>query len=157
MKEGKELLAYCVLYCGDCACYSGEIADAASSLKEVLEEYSFDRTAKCLFSEKLRDYDRFFEMLGFMTDLRCSAACREREDSSTSCEVRKCCKARGFFACYECDDLETCDKLKSLHDGLSGDSYVRNAKAIREMGLEAWIAGGERLWFGSAADTPTRG
>ena len=48
MEERKNLLAYCGLYCGDCAGYSGEIADAAKNLVELLEKYRFDRTAKSL-------------------------------------------------------------------------------------------------------------
>ena len=151
MKERKDLLAYCGLYCGDCAGYSGETGNTAKNLMKVLEKYKFDRTAKCLFSEKLGDNDKFCEMLGFMTGLKCEKICREREDSGTSCKIRKCCRDRGFYACYEFDDFEICDKLESL-EGLHGDSCVKNLKAIKEMGLEAWIIRGKRLWFGSEAD-----
>jgi len=59
MKERKDLLAYCGLYCGDCAGYSGETGNTAKNLMKVLEKYKFDRTAKCLFSEKLGDNDKF--------------------------------------------------------------------------------------------------
>ena len=145
------MLAYCGLYCGDCAGYLGEIAHTAKNLMKVLEKFKFDRTAKCLFSEELRDYDKFCEMLGFMTSLKCEQICREREDSGTSCKIRKCCRERGFYACYECDDFEICEKLKSL-EGLHGDSCVKNLKAIKEMGLEAWVIRGKRLWFGSDID-----
>ena len=151
MRESKNLLTYCGLYCGDCAGYSSEIADTAQNLMNVLEKYRFERTANCLFPEKLKDYDRFCEMLGFMTDLKCLTICRERDDSSTSCEIRRCCRDKGFYACYGCDDSEMCEKLKTL-EGLHGDSCVKNLKAIREMGLEAWIRRGKRLWFGSDVD-----
>ncbi|MBE9593852.1 MAG: hypothetical protein IMF19_10290, partial [Proteobacteria bacterium] len=79
MKERKELLAYCGVYCGDCLGYTGVIADAARNFMVVLEEYKFDRTAKCVLSEELKDYDKFYEMLGFMTGLKCPMVCRERE------------------------------------------------------------------------------
>ena len=151
MRERKDLLAYCGLYCGDCAGYSGEIADTAENLKNVLKKYKFDRTAKCLFSEQLKDYDNFREMLGFITGLKCSTICREREDSGASCKIKKCCRDRGFYACCECDDFEICEKLKSLEE-LHGDSCMMNLKAIKEMGLEAWISRGKRHWFGSDVD-----
>jgi len=151
MKERKDLLAYCGLYCGDCAGYSGEIATTAKNLMKVLEKHKFNRTAKCLFSEELKDYTEFCEMLGFMTELKCPKICRQREDSSTSCKIRKCCRDRGFYACYECDDFESCEKLRSLEE-LHGDSCVKNLKAIKEVGLEAWIIKGKRLWFGSEVD-----
>jgi len=151
MKERKDLLAYCGLYCGDCVGYIGEIADTAKSLTKVLEKFKFDRTAEFLFSEELKDYDKFCMMLGFMTGLKCPKICREKENSSTSCNIRKCCRGRGFYACYECDGFEICEKLKSL-EGLHGDSCVKNLKAIKEMGLEAWMTQGKRLWFGSEVD-----
>lgn len=151
MKERKDLLAYCGLYCGDCAGYSGEIADTAKNLKNILKKYKFDRTAKCLFSEQLKDYDNFREMLEFITSLKCPTICRERADSETSCKIKKCCRVRGFYACCECDDFEICEKLESLEE-LHGDSCVTNLKAIKEMGPEAWISRGKRHWFGSDTD-----
>lgn len=151
MGEKTDLLGYCGLYCGDCAGYSGEIAEMAGKLKETLKKWRFDRTAKCLFSEKLKDYDKLWEMLCFMADLRCKKTCRERKDSDTSCRIRKCCRDSGLYGCYECDEFETCDKLKSLEE-LHGDSCAKNMKAIKEMGLEAWISRGKRLWFGSEVD-----
>lgn len=144
MKERKDLLAYCGSFCGDCLGYTGVIADAARAFLRVLEEYQFERTAKGVFPEKLKDYDRFCEMLRFMTDLRCERICREREESGTSCKVRKCCRTRGFYACYECDDFESCDQLQALHGELHYDSCLKNLTAIKETGLEAWIARGKR-------------
>lgn len=117
----------------------------------VLERYKFERTAKGLFSEKLKDYEKFCAMLRFMTDLKCPTICRERDDSSTSCEIRRCCRDKGFYACYECNDFDICEKLKTL-ESLHGDSCVKTLKTIKEMGLQAWITMGKRLWFGSDVD-----
>ena len=60
MNDNTKLLAYCGLYCGDCAGYSGEIADRAKDLKKVIEKYKFELTAKSMFSQKLKDYDDFY-------------------------------------------------------------------------------------------------
>jgi hypothetical protein len=144
MGERKELLAYCGSYCGDCLGHTGVIADAASDFKTVLERYKFERTAECVFPEALKNYETFYEALSFMTRLRCDKSCREGEDSATSCEVRRCCRERGFYACHECDDFENCDKLRSLMGGLHTDSNLKNLRAINEMGLEAWITEGKR-------------
>ena len=146
MKERRDLLAHCGSYCGDCLGYTGVIADAATDLMEVLEKYKFDRTAECVFPEELRDYDQFCEMLGFMAGLRCPGICKEGkpDGSPFGCEVKNCCIDRGFYACHECDDFESCDKLRSLHKGLYADSSARNLRAIREMGLEAWLVSGKR-------------
>ena len=57
-KRKKDLLAYCGLYCGDCGGFSGEIAEAAINLNKKLIEYKFELTAKYLFPEKLKEYDK---------------------------------------------------------------------------------------------------
>jgi len=152
MKDKKELLAYCGFYCGDCLGYTGVIADAAKDFKMVLDKYKFDRTAKCVLPDQLKDYDRFYEIVGFMTGLKCSMICREREDIATACDVRNCCIDKGFYACHECDDFETCDELKSLMDGLHYDASVRNLKAIRELELEDWITRGKRHHYWDKID-----
>ena len=151
IKEKKKLLAYCGLYCGDCAGYGGEIAKAAGNLKKVLTRFKFSRTAKSLFREKLKEYDKFSEMLNFITELKCKRICRERKDYETDCEIRKCCIDMGYYACYECDSFEQCEKLKTLED-LHGDSCVVNLKAIKDMGIEKWVKKGKRYWFGSDVD-----
>jgi hypothetical protein len=154
MKARKDLFAYCGFYCGDCLGYTGVIADAAENLMEVLEKHQFHRTAECVFPEQLRDYDKLREMLGFMAGLRCAGICREGEqDDPSGCQVRNCCRDKGFYACYECDDFETCDILDSLHKGLHTDACVKNMKAIREMGLEAWLSSGKRhMYWGDVDD-----
>ncbi|HEY45062.1 MAG TPA: DUF3795 domain-containing protein [Anaerolineae bacterium] len=153
MRGSEDLLAYCGFYCGDCLGYTGVVADAAQGLMDVLETYKFDRTAECVFPSQLREYDKFCEMLGFMTELRCSGICRQEGGvRPSSCEVKNCCIEKGFFACYECDDFETCDKFESLHKGLHTGACVKNMRAIREMGLEAWLAGGERHCYWDETD-----
>jgi hypothetical protein len=151
-KEGrKDLLAYCGIYCGDCLGYTGVIADAAKDFVAVVEKHNFDQTARCVFPEKLKDYNRLCEMLGFMTNLKCPGRCRD-EDTEASCVVRKCCREKGFHACYECDELEICDKLKSLFEGLHYDSSIKNLRAIKESGLEAWLREGKRHVHWEKAD-----
>ena len=100
MKERKDLLTYCGLYCGDCTGYSGGVADTAKNLMKALEKYKFNRTAKCLFPKELKDYNGFCEMLRFIIGPKCPTICMEREDSGTSCKIRKCCRDRGYYACY---------------------------------------------------------
>lgn len=138
MKARRDLLASCGFYCGDCLGYTGVIANAAQNLTDVLERYQFDRTAECVFPNELRDYARFCEMLGFMTSLRCPGICREGEQDSRSpgSSVKSCCRDKGFCACYESDDFETCNELRTRHKGLHTDSSVKNMEAIREMGAQ---------------------
>lgn len=155
MREKTALLAYCGFYCGDCLGYTGVIADAAQDMMEVLKTYKFERTAECVFPEQLGKYAQFREMLEFMTELRCAGVCRveEQDGSPSGCEVKNCCRERGYYACHECGEFEACGKLVSVHKGLHYDPCIKNMRAIREMGLEAWIDGGPRLCYWLEADS----
>lgn len=132
--------------CGDCAGYSGEIAESARELKVLMSKYKVAQTAKHLFSKELKDYQAFCDMLNFITQLKCPATCRERTDDATTCEIRKCCRQKGYYACHECADFEECDKLDTMI-GLHGQSCVKNLRVIKQTGIEEWIREGKRLWF----------
>jgi len=129
------------VWCGDCTGYTGVVADAASRLFEVLVEIEFAETAQAVFPDPLAGYDRFVEMLEFRTDLRCPAVCRTgRPNVSTiSCEVRTCARDRRLDGCLDCSELEHCDLLRNLHDGLHLEQALRNARRIREEGLREWL------------------
>lgn len=143
----KELLGYCGLYCGDCGGHTGEIANSAKELIKTLERYEFEKTARGVFPEELSEYDEFHQKLKFISGLICEEPCRDKDLAETRCEIKKCCRDKGYFACYECDDFKTCDKFDELRKS-HGNSCVKNLLAIREMGLDEWIESGERLWFG---------
>jgi len=154
MRADEHLLAYCGFYCGDCLGYTGVIADAAENLARVLEKYRFGQTAECVFPLELRGYGDLCEMLGFMAGLRCAGVCRTpvQAGGPITCEVRSCCLEKGFHACYECDDFETCEKLLGLHEGLHAGACAKNMRAIREMGLDAWLDHGERHCYWTDED-----
>lgn len=152
MTSAKDLLAYCGFYCGDCLGHTGVIAEAAEAFRAVLETYEFDRTAEAIFPTQLKDYGKLHEMLTFMTGLRCPKVCRDREGESVFCEVRSCCRSKGFFACHQCSDFEICEKLKALHGGLHYAASLKNLRAIRQMGLEAWIKHGKRHCYWDEKD-----
>jgi hypothetical protein len=96
-KMKKELLAYCGIYCGDCLGHTGVIADAAEDFKAVLEKYESEKSAKYILSNQLKNYDKIFDKIVFMASLRCPIVCRERTDDNVDCEIRKCCRSKGFF------------------------------------------------------------
>jgi len=143
----KNLIAFCGLYCSDCAGYSGEIADAAKSLLFGLKKYDFTKTARCLFSDDLTDMDDFLKKLTFITTLRCATVCRIKTEGETKCAIRVCCRKKGFYACYECACFKRCEQLMRMEE-LHGDSCIKNLMGIKLMGLEQWLKKGKRYWFG---------
>jgi hypothetical protein len=150
-KMKKELLAYCGIYCGDCLGHTGVIADAAEDFKCVLEKYEFEKSVKYILSNQLKNYDKIFDKIVFMASLRCPIVCRERTDDNVDCEIRKCCRSKGFFACYQCDNFKNCEKLKSM-EGLHYKVMIKNLKEIKERGLEKWIKKGKAHHYWDKGD-----
>lgn len=145
-RRAPDLLAYCDLYCGDCAGHAGTIADGAERLREAVEAFDFERTARCLFADRLPEFDRVVKAIAFLTKLRCAAPCRLREKESTACRVRACCIEKRLVACHACDAFETCDTLRE-NVARCGYASIQNIRAIREIGLDDWIRSGDRRWF----------
>ena len=56
--------------CGDCLGYTNVFADAAESFTMVLDQYQFGQTAHSVFPMLLEDYDKLYDILGFMTSLK---------------------------------------------------------------------------------------
>jgi len=53
-----------------------------------------------------------------------------------NCEVRNCCKGKGFDNCYFCEDFPKCTKLayqKATY------KIEENHKRIRQIGYEQWL------------------
>ena len=86
------------------------------------------------------------DMLNFIAELKCPATYRERPDDATKCEIRKCCRQKGYYACHECADFEKCDKLDTMTE-LHGQSCIENLRAIKKTGVNEWVREGKRLWF----------
>lgn len=49
-EKGRELIAYCGLFCGDCFSHEGKIADLARDLRKELRHSRFDKTAESISS-----------------------------------------------------------------------------------------------------------
>ncbi len=148
MTKGKDLVAYCGLYCGDCFGYKGNIADLARDLRKELRSAKFSKTAKGLgetvsFFSEFKNYQTCYDILGMMVKLRCKKACRGG-GGNPFCKIRKCCQKKGIKGCWECAEFETCKKLdflKLIHD----DGHIKNLRKINKKGSAEFIKG-KRYW-----------
>jgi len=145
MTKKENLVAYCGLYCGDCAGYTKDLAKAAKQLKTQIDKYKFNLTVEAMFSEQLKHYDEFKKNLDFMTQLACPIICTQREDAR--CEIWHCCRDKNYAGCYECKDFETCEKIPNALGEHFFDACIVNLKQIKEMGVRDWIDKGKRYWF----------
>jgi hypothetical protein len=148
MPEDKDLIAYCGLYCGDCAFHQGKIADFARDLRKELRSHRFDKTAEALsevsFFAVFKDYPQCYDVLGAMVKLRCKNTCRGG-GGPPFCKMRKCCQKKGIDGCWECAEFETCDKLDFLKSG-HGDAHLKNLKKLRKEGVDGFLKG-KKLWY----------
>jgi hypothetical protein len=151
--DGKELVAYCGLYCGDCFGYQGKVADLARDLRKELRAARFDKTAEVLseysFFDVFKGYARCYEVLGALVKFRCKRGCRSG-GGSPFCRMRRCCERKGIDGCWECDAFETCEKLEFLSAN-HGDAHLRNLRKIRRGGIDGFLSG-KRWWYAKPPD-----
>jgi hypothetical protein len=147
MPEGKDLIAYCGIYCGDCFGYQGKIADLARDLRKELRKAKFGKTAESMaevpFFAVFKDYPQCYEVLGAMVKFRCKNTCRGG-GGPPFCKMRKCCQKKGIEGCWECAEFETCQKLDFLKQN-HGDAHLKNLRTISKKGTEQFLEG-KRYW-----------
>ena len=124
--------------------HTGVIADNAENFLGVLDKYMFERTAVNVFPEQLSDYDKFIDMLEFMSGLRCRTMCRDVDGGESKCTVRQCVVDNGYVSCHECDGFEECDKLSSHLGRLHIEAAKANLKGISKIGLDQWLEKGKK-------------
>ena len=136
----KNLVGYCGLYCGACGIYQGRIKQAVENLRKAVGAYGFDKVMPKLakWEPSFRHYSEFEEVMGGLVKLfgECPACVGGGGDPA--CKIRSCCKPKGYVACAECVDMETCKNLEQYSwakDGL---------RKIKTMGLGKWKAEMER-------------
>lgn len=144
--EGKGLIAYCGLYCGDWFIYKGKIADLARDIRKELRQVKFDKQAELMSNEPffamLKNYPQCYEVLGALVKFRCKRTCKG--GGPPFCEIRKCCQKRGIEGCFECDEFETCEKLDFLKPS-HGDAHLKNLRIIKKGGVDNFLTG-KKYW-----------
>jgi hypothetical protein len=134
---------YCGLYCDDCPFGTGVIPDLARDLRKELRANRFSEVAKALPFPEFKKYEDCYEVLGAMVKLRCKG-CRGGSRSNF-CNIAKCVQKKEFEGCWECDLFTDCKKLEFLED-VHGDAHIKNLRAIKKNGVDAW-AEGKRNWY----------
>jgi hypothetical protein len=140
MTKKTSLIAYCGLYCATCPAYTQVVADLAKDLRVELKKGKFDKVADFLAKmpafNAFKHYEQGYELLGAMTKMRCKS-CKSGGGWS-GCKIRKCAKQKELAGCWQCDEFETCGKLKILEE--SGDTtYLKNLRKIRRWGTERFV------------------
>ncbi len=128
-----ELVAYCGLYCGSCDIYQERIGNSGRELKKVLDALEFDQISKQV--PGLEDYDKFYKVLNniIMFFGQCQGC--QKGGGNPSCEIRNCCRQKGYDTCAECESFP-CEKIQPMLD--SYPPMKDDIKDIQKMGMEKW-------------------
>jgi len=98
--------------------YSDEIAGLVKKLRETLKKWKFNRTAKCLFSEELKDYDKLHEMPCLIAKLKCEKFCKEREMGIHPARFWNIADIAGFIAVKNVTSLRPAINLNRLKNSM---------------------------------------
>ncbi|MHA1916404.1 MAG: DUF3795 domain-containing protein, partial [Promethearchaeota archaeon] len=144
-KIDENLITYCGFYCLDCPLYTQKIPNLAEELIKELKYANYQKFAKepTPLGEGLKHYKEFCEVLETMAKSKCPKGCRNG-GGNPRCEIRICCKGKGYEGCWECETFELCethDALIPVHE----DAHIKNLRIIREKGKSDFLKG-KRNW-----------
>lgn len=100
-KRMEKVIACCGLNCATCDARIATLANDNELRTQTAEKWKVQHGAVALTSEMINRTGCLEEGAKF-------AYCNE-------CEIRKCTDAKGFKICASCDQLDTCETIKSLH------------------------------------------
>ncbi len=123
-------VTYCGLYCGLCS-QRNRIPQRARALRDAMSEVQWDK-----WGAEIPRFKEFWEYLGGVADSEGRCSCREGS-GPPSCGMRKCAQKRGVEVCAFCNDYP-CRRIEGMAKGYA--MMLADAKRMREIGLDAWIA-----------------
>lgn len=133
--------AYCGIYCPDCIRYNNKYQIYARQLRDELEDIEFHKYAEVdsPFEPNFKSYNEFIEVLTVLSALQCNKPCRVGGGcSGTPCKIMDCCLSKNFEGCWQCTDLDECEKFDIL-EPRCGEMPKNNIKIIQKNGIQNWI------------------
>lgn len=130
------MVGYCGLYCGACGIYQGKIEQAVENLRKVIGAYGFDKMMPELakWEPSLKHYSEFEGVMAGLVKLFGGCPACTDGGGNPECQIRNCCKPKGYTTCAECADMETCKNLLQYNWAKNG------LRKIKTMGIDKWTA-----------------
>ena len=160
-------IAPCGMTCCDCAFYQTDIYKAARDFRDAIEKHEFDKFLEHFSHTNLSFFHDFKKISEFMTMLnkivvmQCENVCSESGGCSIpyadeimgdivkdshKCDVLLCIENKGYKGCWNCGELESCEKKKFFRFTY-GDVPVENCVLVRDFGKDAVISRGNRYYI----------
>jgi hypothetical protein len=97
-----------------------------------------------------KDIPTFMNVLDGIIKIQCKTTCREAGGCSAGgdtkqCLALQCLKSKNYTGCWQCSELENCDKLTFLKKSY-GSVIEENLKTIKEKGAEAVKSHGNKYY-----------
>ena len=140
MKE-EALTGYCGLYCGDCIRYHCRASGLAGELLREIDNDHFRAYAnvKSVHLKAFENVESLIAGLRAVEGINCTTPCGAGGDGCNGdCHIIACVKEKNFAGCWECNDVEGCDKLGFLN-AFHGDGHIKNLKQIKKHGIPKWV------------------
>lgn len=107
------------------------IPEKARDLRRFIEAYRYSDWIEHMTRDF--DYPNLIKGLQWFTNSACRGC--GAGGGMPSCEVRECCRKKGYENCYSCGDFSSCRKL-----GYQKETYKidHEYQQIRKIGYEKW-------------------
>lgn len=162
----------CGLTCCDCLFYKSEIYETAKRLKELIRDSQLDiflgllcknegwRAMAKHIGEDENEIGRYFQpfkkipdfldVLDAIIKIQCKQTCRESGgcsigEATRECTAKKCIRSKGYDGCWDCAEVEHCDKLNFLKMAY-GETIEENLKIMKEKGVDAAQSRGNKYY-----------
>jgi len=124
-------VAYCGLYCGLCA-QRNRIPQRARALQDSMHKEAWDKWAT-----ETPGFKEFWSFLNGLAESESRRSCRGGQCGPPFCGIRKCAQQKGVHVCPFCNEYP-CYRILGLAKGYV--SMLADAKRIKHIGIDAWVA-----------------
>jgi hypothetical protein len=129
-KEKEVFLSCCGSYCHTCDWFSGKIRAQGEGTRRMLGEYAN-------FQKLLgRDGEKVSGAMARLASSSICSGCQLEGAGEDRCEIRLCCRSKGFSHCSECPDFPC--KTLSENPGVIRFKTLENLAEIKRIGWKAW-------------------
>jgi hypothetical protein len=137
----------CGIICNSCPLGSGEIAETAGKMKQIIKDCEIPDWAPMVPEGEKIDWIAVIRGLDWMTEYTLCAGC-EMDGGPPECPIRICAREKGYLLCSLCDELEPCTKFNWLKD--HGARLKETLKENKDKSKKEYIkaAGGSMPWEG---------
>jgi len=138
LRNVKNQIGYCGLWCGSCLVGNGVLNELARKCGKAISDYGVNE-----WGPKDIDYERLLKELATVTSMDPCIGCL-KGGGRTNCEIRACARTKGLAECVECGKEKSCENSRIIQHMRSGalrvGMKVKKKAGARSKQIETWMA-----------------